>query len=142
MKRLLLVMMVLVGACAWAQEAPMPREIAMAKDLTMTVDRWGRNYYDYTHLMCCQFECKDGYYFDFYLKVQEDAIQYNHTYTLPEMDSKATYGRRGSTAIVYKTAQLTFTLDELGREVADFFVEDMRGNTYTDISRCRRCKTR
>lgn len=131
MKRLLLVMMVLVGTCAWAQEAPMPREIAMAKDLTMTVDRWGRNYYDYTHLMCCQFECKDGYYFDFYLKVQEDAVQYNHTYTLPEMDSKATYGRRGSTAIVYKTAQLTFTLDELGREVADFFVEDVSGNKYT-----------
>lgn len=129
--KLLLVMMLLMPIGIWAQEKSTPREITMAKDLTLTVERWGRNYYDYTHLMCCQFECKDGYYFDFYLKVQEDAIKYNYTYTLPEMDSKSTYGRRGSAAIVYKTAQLTFSLDELGREVADFFVEDVSGNKYT-----------
>lgn len=131
MKKIFSLFLLFVSVFSLRLSAQEPNQAPSAEQYNLKILRWARTYYDYSQVMHLQLECENGYYFNFDINVTEDAIEYNHTYTLADLNPKNSYGYRGTTNILYQSVELIFFLDELEREVFNLSVVDKNNNSYT-----------
>ncbi len=131
MKKVLTLFLLFVSVFSISLSAKEPKKAPTAEQYNLKILRWARTYYDYSQVMHLQLECENGYYFNLDINATEDAIEYNHTYTLADLNPKNSYGYRGTANILYQSVELIFFLDELEREVFNLSVVDKNNNSYT-----------